>query len=56
MLIFLLFAVLFAAKLAAVAIVYHFGPLAAIPVVGICLAIAHIIEPTAAKPQRQERR
>lgn len=56
MLIIPFFLILFAAKFAATALVYYFGPIAAIPVIGICLAIAHIIEPTAEKPRLRERR
>jgi hypothetical protein len=52
MLIILLFAVFLAAKLAALALIYQFGPLAAIVVILTCLAIAHRIEPSAGKPRR----
>lgn len=54
MLIFPFFLILFALKLAAIALVYHAGPLAAIPVILACIGIAHIIEPTVGKPRPQE--
>lgn len=39
--IFLFLLVLLAVKLAAMALVFYFGPIAAIPVILICLAIAY---------------
>lgn len=56
MLIVPFFLILLVLKLAAIALVYHAGPLAAIPVVLTCIAVAHIIEPNAGKPRPQELR
>lgn len=56
MLIIPFLAILFVLKFAAIALVYYAGPLAAIPAIGICLALAHIIEPSVGKPRRTEPR
>jgi hypothetical protein len=56
MLIIPLFAILLALKLAAIALVYHAGPAAAIPVILACILIANLIEPAAARRRPQERR
>lgn len=44
MLIVPFFLILLALKLAALGLVYQFGPLAAIPVILACIAIAHLID------------
>lgn len=54
MLLFLLFAVLLVAKLAAIGLIAQFGPIVAIPIIAACLIIARRIEPTVA-PQKRPR-
>ena len=51
MVLVLFFLILLALKLAAVALVYHLGPIAVLPIIPICILIAYRIEPTAAKPE-----
>lgn len=46
MLIILLFLVLLALKLLAIAVVYQFGPIAALVIIASCIAIAYRIEST----------
>jgi hypothetical protein len=56
MLIVPFFLILLALKFAALGLVYQFGPLAAIPVILACIAIAHIIDgkPRHRAPRRVE--
>jgi hypothetical protein len=51
LLIFLFFLILLALKLAAVALVYHLGPIVVLPIIVACIIIAYRIEPTSAKPE-----
>lgn len=54
MLIFPFFLILLVLKLAALALVYHAGPLAAIPVIIACIAIGCAIDKTTAARLRQQ--